>query len=236
LKLLRSSSLTLVLALVTLGCGSSDKKAADGAAGADGAATTADGAATGGSDGGTVIADGAAGTGGSGGAAIDAGAAGTGGTGGATDGGADAAPGVVDVGPAIDIGGMACNQLVNGAPVVSKATHAGPAPTMTGGTVVDGTYFLTAIDKYNDETGSGMHQETWVFAGNTFQSVTSDTVDGKVNFRASGTYTTAGNKVTLSITCPGVASLSTVFTATATQIQTVDLSDTDQEMHTFTKQ
>ena len=103
---------------------------------------------------------------------------------------------------------------------------------MTGGTIADGTYFLTAMDKYNGETGTSQHQETWVFSGNTIQVVM---LDGS---RLSLTYVAANNAVTYTITCPasqaGTIGVSP-YTATATQIVTVNADDPD-ELHTLTKQ
>ena len=57
----------------------------------------------------------------------------------------------------------ACNNLVNSAQVIDKNHHAEAPPVMTGGTIADGTYFLTAMDKYNGETGTSTHQEVWVY-------------------------------------------------------------------------
>jgi hypothetical protein len=126
----------------------------------------------------------------------------------------------------------ACNNLVNGAQVIDKNHHAEAPPVMTGGTIVDGTYFLTAMDKYNGETGTSTHQETWVFAGNTVQVVQQD------GTHFSLTYTAANNILTYTITCPasqaGMTGMSP-YTATATQLVTVN-SDDANELHTFTKQ
>lgn len=140
-----------------------------------------------------------------------------------------------DAGPTADAGPMgACNAVVNGASMVSKTTNAGPTPTMTGGTIVDGTYFLTHMDRYNGSTGSSVHQETWGFSGGNVQIVTLKDTDG-TTLHYSGTYATADTTMTLNVTCPGVQSLSGAYTATATQLVLVNADDAN-ETHTFTKQ
>jgi hypothetical protein len=127
---------------------------------------------------------------------------------------------------------VACNNLVNGAQVIDKNHHAEAPPVMTGGTIVDGTYFLTAMDKYNGETGTSTHQEVWVYSGNTIQVVEQN------GTHLSLTYTAANNALTYTITCPAAQAGmmgTSAYTATATQIVTVN-SDDANELHTFTKQ
>ena len=127
---------------------------------------------------------------------------------------------------------VACNNLVNAAPVVDKGHHTEAPPVMTGGTIADGTYYLTAMDKYNGETGTSTHQEVWVYSGNTIQVVQQD----GTHFSLS--YVAANNVLTYTITCPasqaGMTGMSP-YTATATQIVSVN-SDDANELHTFTKQ
>ncbi|HEX3904722.1 MAG TPA: hypothetical protein VH853_17945 [Polyangia bacterium] len=127
---------------------------------------------------------------------------------------------------------VACNNLVNSAPLVDKNHHAEAPPVMTGGTIADGTYFLTAMDKYNGETGTSSHQEVWVYSGNTIQVVQED----GTHFSLS--YVAANNALTYTITCPaaqaGMMGVSP-YTASATQIVSVN-SDDANELHTFTKQ
>ena len=123
---------------------------------------------------------------------------------------------------------------MNAAPVVDKAHHAGAAPVMTGGPIADGTYYLTAMDKYNGETGTSTHQEVWVYAGNTIQVIQQDGTRFSLSYVASSTT----NTLTYTITCPASQAGTTgvsPYTATATQIVTVN-SDDANELHTFTKQ
>lgn len=140
-----------------------------------------------------------------------------------------------DVQNALDGGNNAgaCNTLSNDAPTLQKDHHAEPTPTMTGGTIVEGKYFLTAMDKYNGATGTSAHQETWVFSGGNVQVVTKHEEKGDVRF--SGTYSTSGNTLTAAFTCPAANAISFKYTATATQIAMVNPDDAN-EVHTFTKQ
>ncbi len=138
----------------------------------------------------------------------------------------------VDGSPPPDAAG-GCNALVNGGTVISKTTHPEPTPTMTGGPLVDGTYFLTAMDKYNGKVGSNTHKETLVFSGGRVESVNLQS-DKPGEQRASGTYSTSGTTLTLNITCPVTATLNSPYTATPTQITFVNANDPN-EAHTYTK-
>ena len=65
----------------------------------------------------------------------------------------------------------ACNllTLAPGQPMVNVVLAAGPVPAQTGGTLVDGTYYLTAGSAYNYDAGTGpsgvIFQGTWVMSG-----------------------------------------------------------------------
>jgi hypothetical protein len=139
-----------------------------------------------------------------------------------------------DGGPSDAGGSGVCNTLVNAAPVVSKTTNAGPTPAATGGTIADGTYFLTRMDKWNGITGANTHKETWVFSSGTIQVVTDNESDGGTK-HASGTYATSGSTLTFTVTCPGAQTVSMPFTATATELTTINADDPN-ESHTYTKQ
>ena len=127
---------------------------------------------------------------------------------------------------------MACNSLVNAAPVVDKNHHAEAPPVMTGGTIADGTYFLTAMDKYNGETGTSHAPGDLGLLRQHHPG------------RAAGRHPLLAQlrgreqRLTYTITCPaaqaGMTGMSP-YTATATQIVTVN-SDDANELHTFTKQ
>lgn len=127
-----------------------------------------------------------------------------------------------------------CTSIANTAPVVSKTSHPEPPPAMTGGTIADGRYHLTAMDKYNGKTGSNTHQETWVFAGGKLEVVSTQS-DKPGVVRASGTYAAAGTMVTATLACPASLRLTNSYTATPTEIRTVNADDPN-EIHTLTLQ
>jgi hypothetical protein len=140
--------------------------------------------------------------------------------------------GPADVGAPDAPGG--CTAIPNTAPVVSKTSHPEPTPAMTGGAITDGRYHLTAMDKYNGKSGDNTHQETWVFTGGRLEVVSTQS-DKPGVVRASGTYAVAGNVVTVAFACPSAITLKTTYTATATEIRTVN-SDDPNEVHTLTRQ
>ena len=64
----------------------------------------------------------------------------------------------------------ACNHLtlVPGQPLVNVMHATGPAPVQTGGSIVDGTYYLTAFTIYDQATSGPtgiIEQGTWVISG-----------------------------------------------------------------------
>ena len=90
------------------------------------------------------------------------------------------------------------------------------------------------MDKYNGKTGTNTHQETWRFNGGKVE-VSSVQSDKPAGLKASGTYTVSGNQITLTITCPLTATIVKPYTATPTELRTIN-SDDPNEMHTFTRQ
>jgi hypothetical protein len=134
-------------------------------------------------DGGIDGADAAAGDG-SGGDAAPAEAGGDGG--GSSDAAADAG---------------ACNTLVNSAQSVMVQQVAMDPPSPAGGTILDGTYDLTAVAIYTGPNGpsgpSGSSQTTISISGATIQVVTSGQPD-----RQTVTLATQGSAFTATDTCP----------------------------------
>ncbi len=200
------------------------------AGGAGGAAGAATGGSTGGAAGGQATggtAAGGSGGGGVGGAATGGTAGAFGGNGGtAGSGGHAGAAGGASGGAG---GAVACNNLVNGASVVNKDHDPAAPPAMTGGTIVSGTYHLTKMVQYNGENGNTPHQETWVLSNGAFQAINKD------GARYSGTYSTSGTNLIVSVTCPATQTVTMPYTATATQIVTINQDDPN-EAHTMTLQ
>ncbi len=170
---------------------------------------------------------------------------------GASDGGADNAAGAGGTGPdagaagegdvdtAAGAGGAdaaACNSVaLQGAPI-AKTSNAGAAPTMTGGTIPNGSYVLTKVNKYNGTQGSNQRRETLVFSAGHVEAVSEN--EG-VATALSATYTAVGTLLTLSVTCPaelaGDVKLQYTYADNTLQTQS-EPNSTDQEIDVLTKQ
>lgn len=106
----------------------------------------------------------------------------------------------------------------------------GTPPAQTGGTIVDGTYAVTASVNYNcGDSGNVATEEvaeTVVATGGCLQFVASNRSDaGTETFSASSSLSVSGNQITTQQQCPGSGSPSTsTYTATATTVTTLDSS------------
>jgi hypothetical protein len=142
-----------------------------------------------------------------------------------------------DTGTASDTGSAAetgdpCAPIANVGTTITKMTVATPPPTMTGGTIVDGTYALTAITKYNGVAGSVTHKATLLLAGGKGQEV--DSADGAADKHTYFTYTTSGSELTMTAACGGTGNLTLKYTATPTTFMFLDPTDPN-ESRTYTK-
>ena len=111
-----------------------------------------------------------------------------------------------------------CGAASLGGPVVSQTAGAGPAPTPTGGTIVNGTYHLTAVVKHGGGAlGVGTRQQTSVILDGNLQTVVYDSQSGFSMYQ--GTLVTAGTTLTANLVCPvtGTAPV-TNYSATATTL------------------
>ena len=128
-------------------------------------------------------------------------------------------------------GSSACNTLVNdGADIVEEAATGTP-PAMTGGTISDGTYVLTARKDWQGSCNCTSRQKLAI-SGGTVQIVAR--TDKAADQHMTATAAVAGNQLTLSGTCPVAQSLKQTYTATATQLSLFDASD--QSLKVYTKQ
>jgi len=110
-----------------------------------------------------------------------------------------------------------CNTLPNTASPVPVEQVASDPPAPGGGTVVDGTYALTAAVIYTEQSGptgaSGTTQTTLQIAGDTIQVVS----DGEPATRT-GTFTTSGTGIQWVGTCPDMETQPGTYTATPTTL------------------
>lgn len=136
-------------------------------------------------------------------------------------------------GTADDTGG-ACNALSNDAPHITSTKSTAPLPTGTGGSVADGTYFLTSATIYaQPSAGSGSdQQETIAIAGGKLDVVklgVTHPID-----RTSWSYATSSTTLTLTRTCPSSKTQTFGYTADATTLTTYETATNIAK--TYTKQ
>jgi hypothetical protein len=150
-----------------------------------------------------------------------------------------------DTGSAADTGtpqmldDAGCIALVNEAPLVQQMNVAGDPPTPMGGTVVDGTYFITAASVYGSDagvgpTGNNFQNMSVVSGGGTLYALVAGVGNGAS--MSNGTIATSGANITLTQTCPSNDVLAfNRFDATGTTL-TVYTSTPPVSALTFTKQ
>jgi hypothetical protein len=201
-------SLVLFPLVLAVGCGGDDSttgttggSSGTGGVRADGSAgsTGTGGSGTGGSSG-TGGTTGTGGTAGTGGSAGTGGAAGAGGAAGTSDAGGNSGDASLEGGDASldrgDAADAACNTLTNSGPVVVVTTASGQPPPLSGGSIVPGTYYLTALVGYTGvDSGSSLSpgrltQETvQISAGALDYVLKQGTVDGGFGADSRGTFT-----------------------------------------------
>lgn len=109
----------------------------------------------------------------------------------------------VGMGDASD-GGVRCSSLPLGA-ATHVVTHPAPPPALNGGTILDGTYALVAIDVYDGTNRPATIRQTWRFSGDQVEMTTLSTdATGTTLGTYSGTYVTNANAITLHFPCNSV--------------------------------
>lgn len=129
--------------------------------------------------------------------------------------------------------GFTCDPFTNAGDPITPASHAGAPPAMTGGTIADGTYVLTAWDQYNDSSNGGVHQETFVFSNGMLKHI--EAKPGSSPIVRAGTYATSGTTLDMNLQCPQTITVPVQYTATATTLAFVAPDDSDR-VQTYTKQ
>lgn len=129
----------------------------------------------------------------------------------------------------------ACNTLTLGGTAVPETAGPGTQEIGTGGTIIDGTYFLTTWYIYPPGSiDPFMRTETWKFSGGTVEVLAQK--DSNPVVRASGTYIVSGNDITINVTCPSAQVLTGKYTATPTQFKAIEVSPSSNEVHIYVKQ
>ncbi len=160
-------------------------------------------------------------------------------TAGADAGGVDGGDGApVADGPAD--AAFACTQPADPAPVISQTAMCAPPPTMIGGTILDGTYYLTSSVVYGTgdsgcAPGNPTAQGTVIVSGGMISLVYTTPSDAWFV----GPYTTSGNVLTLDTSCAdgGVPSGATAqYTATSTALALAITVSSGVNVGTLTRQ
>jgi len=186
--------------------GSGGSTAGKGGAGGSTGGKAGTGGASGGSAG-KGGSGGGAGTsvGGSSGSGGTGGGAGTSGTGGASGEGGGSGEGGAQGGA--DSGGEggadgtgACNSLVNTGPQIAEEEESGTLPTVTGGTLPDGTYVLTRRQDW-DGTCNCTQRRTFVFSQSASHvEIVAQGEDNSVQ-NLSGSVSFQNDQITITFTC-----------------------------------
>jgi hypothetical protein len=97
-----------------------------------------------------------------------------------------------------------CNAIPNGAPLITQQRVASAAPTAQGGTITDGTWYLTACKLYTGAGGATgpttyKLQRTWVISGNTVNVVRVHPPEAEQRFTVSAAV--ASGQWQWSLTC-----------------------------------
>jgi len=119
-----------------------------------------------------------------------------------------------------------CNAIELTGSAITPTCVTGSLPVGSGGTIVDGTYDVTAQTYYNLDTGCPDFQvrETWVLSGNSLEAASLNPLP----ITRSGTFAVAGDTFKVTTTCihldqegqtlTTVASNGTTYSATPTSI------------------
>jgi hypothetical protein len=162
--------------------------------------------------------------------------------GGSSDGGTQDA-GAQDAGPdcVVPDAGAPCNTINYAGPNIEEIKVAQNPPVLTGGTILAGTYAMTALTLYTGTGGASGStgrtlQSTFVYTPTSSQSGTAQSIDkeSSCNLRQAFTVTTSGLRLTAALTCPRQQSLgSCAYQASAT---TLMLICEPGRLQTFTRQ
>jgi hypothetical protein len=129
--------------------------------------------------------------------------------------------------------GAGCNTITLGAPV-PFACATGDAGASTGGTIVPGTYQLTAATIYGPCVTGLSAAQTLVITATTVQTVAEDSIIGLQHLDA--TYTVAGTDMLQIGTCPNTDTRTVGFSATDTTLTVVTINQGSTTVGVLTRQ
>lgn len=120
---------------------------------------------------------------------------------------------VVDTGSDVDAG---CNALTHLGAVITPTANAAAPPAMNGGTLLDGTYVLTAVIDYNTSSPSGgTHRQTQTQTGAVTQLITTNS-SGTQHLTGTLATVSGAGTYTITFTCGSVGAVTGTYRVTGT--------------------
>lgn len=130
-------------------------------------------------------------------------------------------------------GGGKCNSLDLGNVSYINDLRGGAIPTMSGGALADGTYYLTKYEWHNAINALHMRKTVMVISGGQVQWAAHRAMEKEV--RLSGSVSTSGTTIDFSMNCPGDEPLGwDEFTVSGDWLVLHDFQDS--KTATFTRQ
>lgn len=124
-----------------------------------------------------------------------------------------------------------CGNVPNSGTDAPEVAGSGTMPAPQGGSIFDGTYYLTQFEIYPPgSVDPYKRRHALKFENGKVESVTSR--DGSPEQRNSGTFTTSGTNLVMTIDCPGSGTVTKGYTATATEFRMFEAD----EIHVYVKQ
>jgi hypothetical protein len=113
-----------------------------------------------------------------------------------------------------------CNTFANIGQTITRTVEQGAPPTMTGGTILDGTYVAIDVVHYNGDTTPFSISETSIIAGNYDAWVSS--TNGQPEVRYTTTFTTTNNQIAFTVCCPAFFNFSISYATDGITLSHVD--------------
>ena len=129
--------------------------------------------------------------------------------------------------PLGDAGGT-CSPATSSAPIVTQTCVTGTPPTQTGGTVADGTYYVTTSQNYDcgDAGPEPAIAVTYIVSGGCFTIVFTEPVGdaGTETLTTTGTVSFSGTTITTQAFCPTIQPVAsdTTYSVSGTTVTTLE--------------
>lgn len=135
-------------------------------------------------------------------------------------------PAAVDAPPGSD----PCAALAPSPNTISETQMTTAYPTPAGGTVADGTYYLSRFEIYPNATADANTRTNRLELRNGVITSVNRSNAGAVEIRG-GSYVTSGTMLAFSITCPTAGTIALPYTATATEVWLFDTTEPNVQVY-----